>query len=61
MGMGSDGEVHNSVSEECENNDRIDNPSSLWFIQWCYFYAPNMNTIYQKYQERGGRPVFRTQ
>ena len=35
--------------------------SSLWSLQWCHFYGPNMNAIYQKYQERGGRPVFRTE
>ena len=31
---------------------------SLWSLQWCHFYGPNMNAIYRKYQERGGRPVF---
>lgn len=30
----------------------------LWSLQWCHFYGPNMNAIYQKYQERGGKPVF---
>lgn len=34
-------------------------PSGLWSLQWCHFYGPNMNAIYRKYQERGGRPVFR--
>lgn len=45
----------------------IDNPASgnpsvdnLWFLQWCHFYGPNMNSIYHKYMERGGRPVFQT-
>ena len=33
--------------------------SRLWSLQWCHFYGPNMNAIYRKYQERGGRPVFR--
>lgn len=31
---------------------------SLWSLQWCHFYGPNMNAIYRKYQERGGKPVF---
>ena len=31
---------------------------ALWSLQWCHFYGPNMNAIYQKYQERGGGPVF---
>lgn len=35
--------------------------ASLWALQWCHFYGPNMNSIYRKYSERGGRPVFRTQ
>lgn len=34
-------------------------PSGLWSLQWCHFYGPNMNAIYRKYLERGGRPVFR--
>lgn len=36
------------------------NHTSLWSLQWCHFYGPNMNAIYHKYQERGGRPVFQT-
>ncbi|MBS6921952.1 MAG: helix-turn-helix domain-containing protein [Lachnospiraceae bacterium] len=32
--------------------------AALWSLQWCHFYGPNMNAIYQKYQERGGKPVF---
>lgn len=32
----------------------------LWSLQWCHFYGPNMNAVYRKYQERGGRPVFKT-
>lgn len=42
-----------------ENDSR--NHSTLWSLQWCHFYGPNMNAIYRKYQERGGRPVFQTQ
>lgn len=34
--------------------------NDLWSLQWCHFYGPNMGAIYRKYQERGGRPVFRT-
>lgn len=33
----------------------------LWTLRWCHFYGPNMNAIYRKYQERGGRPVFQTE
>lgn len=35
--------------------------SDLWSLQWCHFYGPNMKAIYRKYQERGGKPVFRTE
>lgn len=34
--------------------------NDLWSLQWCHFYGPNMGAIYRKYQERGGKPVFRT-
>lgn len=31
---------------------------NLWSLQWCHFYAPFLSAIYEKYKERGGRPVF---
>lgn len=43
------------------DNSGINNVNSLWSLQWCHFYGPNMNAIYRKYQERGGRPVFQTE
>ncbi len=30
----------------------------LWSLQWIHFYGSSMNGIYEKYVERGGRPVF---
>lgn len=33
--------------------------SNLWTLRWCHFYGPTMASIYNKYCERGGRPVFR--
>ncbi len=30
----------------------------LWSLQWCHFYAPFLPAVYEKYKERGGRPVF---
>ena len=33
-------------------------PDDLWTLQWCHFYGPTMSSVYQKYCERGGRPVF---
>ena len=32
--------------------------ANLWSLQWCHFYAPSLTAIYEKYKERGGRPVF---
>lgn len=31
---------------------------NLWSLQWCHFYAPFLPAVYEKYKERGGRPVF---
>ena len=30
----------------------------LWSLQWVHFDGPTMAGIYEKYQERGGQPVF---
>ena len=30
----------------------------LWQLKWIHFHGPNMSSIYDKYVERGGRPVF---
>ena len=32
----------------------------LWKLKWIHFYGPNMNGIYEKYTERGGKPRFKT-
>lgn len=32
--------------------------NKLWSLQWCHFYAPFLPAVYEKYKERGGRPVF---
>lgn len=31
---------------------------NLWSLQWCHFFAPSLQAVYEKYKERGGRPVF---
>lgn len=31
---------------------------NLWSLKWIHFYGSSMNGIYEKYVERGGRPVF---
>ena len=33
--------------------------TDLWSLSWIHFSGMTMQTVYQKYQERGGRPVFR--
>lgn len=32
----------------------------LWRLQWIHFYGPSLNSIYEKYRERGGGPVITT-
>ena len=31
---------------------------NLWSLQWCHFYGSSLPAVYEKYKERGGRPVF---
>lgn len=52
--------VYNKHSESNIDKSVCNNDTTLWSLKWCHFYGPNMNAIYQKYQERGGRPVFQT-
>ena len=40
---------------EAYSHSTFDN---LWSLQWCHFYAPSLPGVYEKYKERGGRPVF---
>ena len=35
--------------------------NDLWKLQWVHFNGESMPEIYEKYQERGGQPVFRPQ
>lgn len=30
----------------------------LWSLRWCHFYGPMLSSVYEKYVERGGKPVF---
>lgn len=47
-----------TVSNSMRNVDSHTDTPSLWSLQWCHFYAPSLPTIYEKYKERGGCPVF---
>lgn len=33
-------------------------PDNLWSLRWCHFDGFNLSLIYEKYLERGGKPVF---
>lgn len=33
-------------------------PTKLWTLEWCHFDGPTLGSVYDKYVERGGRPVF---
>ena len=53
-GYSSDG--HTSVDN---HTAPVENKNvNLWSLQWCHFYAPSLPAVYEKYKERGGRPVF---
>ena len=41
-------------------NTKYTQKSNKWTIQWIHFNGPTMNNIYEKYIERGGKPVFNT-
>lgn len=44
---------------DCQNPySHTTDPANLWTLRWVHFYGPTMGSIYNKYCERGGRPVF---
>lgn len=44
---------------DCHNPySHTTDPNNLWTLRWVHFYGPQMASIYNKYCERGGRPVF---
>lgn len=47
-----------AYSHETGEKSSAGESQQLWSLLWCHFYGPNMNAIYRKYLERGGRPVF---
>lgn len=47
------------VFVDCRNAySHTTDPENLWTLRWCHFNGPTMTSIYNKYCERGGRPVF---
>ena len=53
--------ISGSTIKQKDNFADISPADALWSLQWCHFDGPNMNAIYQKYQERGGKPFFQTE
>lgn len=43
---------------DCRKSYSHSTSEKLWSLQWCHFYAPSLTAVYEKYKERGGRPVF---
>ena len=44
---------------DCHNPySHTTDPDNLWTLRWAHFYGPTLPSIYNKYCERGGRPVF---
>lgn len=44
---------------DCKKNyAQSSSEDNLWSLKWIHFYGSSMNGIYEKYVERGGRPVF---
>lgn len=45
---------------DCRKSYAHQTSQNLWKLKWVHFYGPNVSNIYQKYEERGGRPCFKT-
>ena len=43
---------------DCQQPYSHSTDTKLWSLSWIHFSGVTMKNIYQKYQERGGRPVF---
>ncbi len=43
---------------DCQKAYAHRSEQELWKLKWVHFYGPNMNGIYAKYRERGGKTVF---
>lgn len=66
---GSGGLVYNGKEHKLEEGSCVfidchypyshtTDPDNLWTLRWVHFYGPGLSAIYNKYCERGGRPVF---
>ena len=57
-GMTYELSVGDCVFIDCRKAYSHSTSDNLWSLQWCHFYAPSLPAVYEKYKERGGRPVF---
>ena len=43
----------------CHNPYEHKTSNELWSLQWAHFYGPNLEQVYQKYEEENCSPIFR--
>ena len=56
-GAGVEECAHGTGNGACGTSTDVDN-SALWELKWCHFNSVSLPSIYEKYEERGGAPVF---
>ena len=44
---------------DCNENYAHETSENLWKLKWAHFFGPQMGGIYKKYEERGGKAVFK--
>ena len=49
---------HSCVFIDCSVPYSHSTSDDLWQLKWIHFTGPMMRSVYAKYRERGGRPVF---
>ena len=42
---------------DCRERYSHETADDLWALKWCHFYGVSAAAIYEKYRERGGKPV----
>ncbi len=52
-------ETGDCVFIDCKKAYSHSTSNDLWKLEWCHFYSSTMSSIYEKYLERGGKPVFK--
>lgn len=49
---------HDCIFIDCHKCYEQSSSLDLWHLKWVHFNGPMMDSLYQKYIERGGQPVF---